>query len=88
MHPPLNKVKFITLFYCKDAFTGAITRPNFYMKLNLKTALPTNFLLKYLAGFIELILKISKCFTFRLQVYETWFDRDSNTGFFAEIVIQ
>ena len=53
---------------------GAITRPNFYMKLNLKLRF-TNYLMKYLAGFAEVILKVSKCFVFRLQVYETWFDR-------------
>ena len=31
--------------------------------------------MKYLAGIAEMILKVSKCFTFRFQVYETWFGR-------------
>ena len=44
------------------------------MKLNLKLRF-TNFLVKYLAGFAEIILKFSKRFAFRLQVYETWFGR-------------
>ena len=44
------------------------------MKLNLKLHC-TNFLVRYLAGFGETILKVSKCFAFRLQVYETWFGR-------------
>ena len=44
------------------------------MKLNLKLHF-TNFLVKYLAGLAEIILKVLKCFAFRLQVYETWFGR-------------
>ena len=44
------------------------------MKRNLKLHF-TNFLVKYLAGFAEMILNISKCFAFRLQVYETWLGR-------------
>ena len=41
------------------------------MKLNLKLRF-TIFLVTYLVGFTEMILKVSKCFSFRLQVYETW----------------
>ena len=51
---------------------GAIIRSNFYMKLNLKLRF-TNFLVKYLAGFAEMILKVSEYSAFRLQIYETWF---------------
>ena len=31
--------------------------------------------MKYLPGFAEMILKVSKCFAFRSQVYETYFGR-------------
>ena len=44
------------------------------MKLNLKLRF-INFLMKHLTGFAELILKVSKCFAFRSQVYESWFGR-------------
>ena len=44
------------------------------MKLNLKLRF-TNFLVKYWAGFAEIILRVSKCFAFSLQVYETWLGR-------------
>ena len=38
---------------------GAITQPNFYMKPNLKLRF-TSFLVKYLAGFAEIILNVSR----------------------------
>ena len=44
------------------------------MKLKLKLHF-RNFLGKYLAEIAEMSLKVSKCFVFRLQVYETWFGR-------------
>ena len=49
---------------------GAISRPNFYMRLNLKLHF-ANFLAKNLTGFAKIILKVSKCFAFRLQIYKT-----------------
>ena len=44
------------------------------MKFILKLR-STNFLVKYLAGFVEMNLKISKSFSFMLQVYKIWFSR-------------
>ena len=60
--------------YQRESPNGVITRPNFYMKLTLKLRF-ANFLVKYLAGFAEMILKVPKCFAVRLLVYKTWFGR-------------